>query len=580
MLEDKFNWRNRELREHVKVVDGTASPTLILKNSTYLNVYTKQWLQANIWIAGDRIVYVGDKMPEKPGSAEIVDCEGNYLVPGYIEPHAHPFHLYNPESLANHAAKFGTTTLINDSLMWHFLLDKKKAFTLLDNFKQLPISMYWWGRLDSQTALQDEEAYFNTEEVLSWLNRSDVLQGGELTSWPSLLAGDDRLLYWIQEARRLGKPIEGHFPGASEKTLTKLKLLGASADHESMTGEEVIRRLRLGYQVGLRHSSIRPDLPQILEELVAENLQAYDNLTFTTDGSTPGFYEKGLINVCIDIAIKKGIPLVEAYRMGSYNAAKHFGMEAKYGSIAPGRIAHINFLQAKDNPNPISVLAKGKWIVKDDTVQPIHSAIDWERFGIRPVAYDWDLEEGDLQFSVPIGLDMANDVIIKPYAIDMDVTVERLPVNKSDAFLLLIDQKGQWRVNTTLRGFTKSLGALASSYTTTGDPVLIGKNKADMLLAWKQLKKIGGGIVLVHEGEVLLEIPLTLGGIMYNGNMTELIAKEKELKQLLKKFGYAFHDPVYSILFLSSTHLPFIRITQQGIIDIKKREVLFPAIMR
>lgn len=580
MLEDKFHWRNRELREHVKVIDGTASPTLILKNSTYLNVYTKQWLQANIWIAADRIVYVGDQMPEKPGAAEIVDCEGQYLVPGYIEPHAHPFQLYNPESLANHAAIFGTTTLINDNLMWHFLLDKKKAFTLLDNFKKLPISMYWWTRFDSQTALQDEEAKFNTEEVLSWLNHPDVVQGGELTSWPSLLAGDDRLLYWIQEAKRIGKPVEGHFPGASEKTLTKLKLLGISADHESMTGEEVIRRLKLGYQVGLRYSSIRPDLPEILEALVAENLQAFDNLTLTTDGSTPGFYEKGLINVCIAIAIEKGIPPIEAYRMGSYNAARHFGLDSKYGSIAPGRIAHINFLQAKDNPHPVSVLAKGQWVVMEGEIQPLREKIDWKRFDICPLTFDWELEAGDLQFSVPIGLDLTNDVIIKPYAINTDLTVEQLPENTPDAFLLLMDQKGQWRVNTTLRGFTNKLGGLASSYTTTGDLVLIGKKKADMLLAWKKLKEIGGGIVLVHEGEVLLEIPLTLAGIMYNGSMPELIAKEKELKQLLKEFGYPFHDPVYSILFLSSTHLPFIRITQQGIIDIKKREVLFPAIMR
>lgn len=580
MLEDKFYWRNRELREHVKVIDGTASPTLILKNSTYLNVYTKQWLQANIWIVYDRIVYVGDQMPEKQGTAEIVDCKGKYLVPGYIEPHAHPFQLYNPESLANHAAKFGTTTLINDNLMWHFLIDKKKAFSLLDNFNKLPISMFWWTRFDSQTALQDEEALFNTEEILSWLNHPDVVQGGELTSWPSLLDGDDRLLYWIQEAKRLGKPVEGHFPGASEKTLTKLKLLGASADHESMTGKEVIRRLQMGYQVGLRYSSIRPDLPQIIEELVANNLQAYDNLTMTTDGGTPGFYEKGLINVCIDIAIKKGIPLIEAYRMGSYNAAKHFGLDERYGSIAPGRIAHINFLQAKDNPHPVSVLAKGQWIVKNDTEQVAPPIIDWKKYDVSPVTFDWELGENDLQFSIPIGLDMINDVIIKPYAIDMDLTLEKLPETKQDAFLLLVDQKGKWRVNTTLRGFTNQLGALASSYSTTGDLVFIGKSKPDMLLAWKRLKEIGGGIVLVHEGEVLLEIPLTLGGIMYNGSMPALMEKEKELKKLLKQYGYAFNDPVYSILFLSSTHLPFIRITQQGIIDIKKREVLFPAIMR
>ncbi|WP_206207711.1 adenine deaminase C-terminal domain-containing protein [Virgibacillus indicus] len=579
MLENGYYWRNRELRQQVSVIDGTDAPTLLLKNSTYLNVYTKQWLKANIWIANDRIVYVGENLPENLDGTEIIDCEGQYLVPGYIEPHAHPFQLYNPEELANHAARFGTTTLINDNLMWHFLLDKKKAFSMIEDFSKSPVSMFWWARFDSQTTLQDEESLFNTEEVLKWINHPSVVQGGELTSWPSLLAGDDRLLYWIQETKRQGKPVEGHLPGASEKTLTKMKLLGVSADHESMTGEEVLRRLRLGYQVGLRYSSIRPDLPKLIEEIVAENLQNYDNLTMTTDGGTPAFYENGLMNRCIEIAIEKGVPAVEAYRMASYNAARHFRMDEQLGSIAPGRIAHINILKEKEAPRPVSVLAKGKWIVKDDVNQELSPVIDWEKYGINPLSIDWELREEELQFSLPVGLNMVNEVIMKPYAIDTDITLDEIPAEKEDAFLLMIDKNGKWRVNTTIRGFTNQLGAIATSYSTTGDFVFIGKSKSDMLLAWKRMKEIGGGIVLVNKGEVVLEIPLTLGGAMYDGSMTELIEKEKQLKTVLEEFGYSFNDPVYSLLFLSSTHLPFIRITQQGIVDVKKKEILFPATM-
>ncbi|UJL47250.1 adenine deaminase [Virgibacillus sp. NKC19-16] len=572
MIEDEYYWRNRELRHHVNVIDGIEAPTLILKNSTYLNTYTKQWLQANIWIYDDRIVYVGEKLPEKQDTAEIIDCQGKYLVPGYIEPHAHPSQLYNPEELAYHAAKTGTTTLMNDNLLWHFLLDKKKAFSILEEFNNLPVSMYWWARFDAQTALKDEEALFNTREVLSWLAHPSVVQGGELTSWPRLLDGGDRLLHWIQETKRHGKPVEGHFPGASEKTLTKMKLFGVNADHESMTGEEVIKRLQLGYQVGLRYSSIRPDLPKLIEEIVAAKLPTYENLTMTTDGSTPGFYENGLLNVCIEIAIDKGVPIEDAYLMASYNAAKHFRLEEQLGSIAPGRIAHINILREKSNPHPESVLAKGKWIVKADEAQAVTPSIDWEQYNIKPLTSDAVLKETDLQFSVPIGLDMVNDVIIKPYAIEMDITPEELPANKGDAFLLLMDRNGEWRVNTTIRGFTEKLGGLASSYSTTGDFVFIGKSKSDMLLAGNRLKEIGGGIVLVHNGEVLVELPLTLGGVMFNGKMSTLIEKEKQLKETLAEFGYSHNDPIYTIYFLSSTHLPYIRITQQGIVDVKKKK--------
>ncbi len=101
-----------------------------------------------------------------------------------------------------------------------------------------------------------------------------------------------------------------------------------------------------------------------------------------------------------------------------------------------------------------------------------------------------------------------------------------------------------------------------------------------MLLASKRLKEIGGGIVVVHKGEVLIEIPLKLDGVMSLENMEKLIEKQKELTTCLKEFGYLYDDPIYSILFLSSTHLPYIRITQQGIVDVMKREILFPATMR
>src|SRR5690625_3832813 len=342
MLEQGQFWRNKLLRDHVAVVEDKIAPSIVFVNSVYLNVHTRQWLNANIWIYKDRIVYVGQRMPKKTEQTEIIDCTGQYLVPGYIEPHAHPSQLYNPEEFAYYAATYGTTTLINDNLRLLYLLDKKKAFTLIDEFHKLPMSMFWWGRYDSQSKLMDDEEKFNTDDILSWVNHPSVIQGGELSAWPQLLNGDDRLLYWIQETKRLRKRVEGHFPGASEGTLTKLKLLGASADHEAITGEEVIRRLQLGYHVALRYSSIRPDLPFILEQLHEENITTYDQLMYTTDGSTPSFYKRGLINVCIEIALKKGIPLEDAYRMATYNVAKYYQMDELLGSIAPGRLAHIN----------------------------------------------------------------------------------------------------------------------------------------------------------------------------------------------------------------------------------------------
>lgn len=70
-------WRNRELRQHINVIDGTVAPSIVLTNATYLNVYTNQWLEANIWIDENRIVYVGENLPEETTGTNFYDCRGN-----------------------------------------------------------------------------------------------------------------------------------------------------------------------------------------------------------------------------------------------------------------------------------------------------------------------------------------------------------------------------------------------------------------------------------------------------------------------------------------------------------------------
>ncbi|MFD1021029.1 adenine deaminase C-terminal domain-containing protein [Thalassobacillus hwangdonensis] len=580
MNEQRFRWRNKQLREHVAVMDGKLAPTKLIKHATYLNVHMKEWMDAHIWIYQDRIIYVGEDLPETTEGTEVIDAKGQYLVPGYVEPHAHPFQLYNPQSLAHYATQTGTTTLVNDNLMWLFLHDKKKAFSLLEELAQLPASVFWWSRYDSQSMLQEKDQRKFERDMMDWLEHDAVIQGGELTAWPEVMNGDDQMLHWMQETTRLRKPIEGHLPGSSDRTLTKMMLLGVNSDHESMTADDVLKRLRLGYNVGLRYSSIRPDLPEILKDLVERGHTQFDHMMMTTDGSTPSYYRDGVMNTCIQIAIDAGVPVIDAYLMGSYNAARHFQIDHRTGSIAPGRVAHINFLNSPDQPAPHSVLAKGEWIRKDEELVHQFKSFEWEEKGVAPVKLDWDLTEDDLQFSTPVGLEMANDVIMKPYPVNIDPAMQKISKDFDESFLMLVDREGEWRVNTLLKGFTTSLGGLVSTYSNTGDIILTGKNKGDMKLAFQRMKEIGGGIVLAHEGEVVYELPLRVGGKMTDVSMETLIEQEKVLADLVKSHGYQFGDPVYTLLFLSSVHLPFIRVTPAGIIDVKKKEVLFPAIMR
>ena len=568
-------WEPNEIKEQLHMIDGKKAPDLIIINAEYLHSIYKKWMTGNIWIADDRIVYAGKEMPAITEGAEIYDATGKKIVPGYIEPHVHPFQLYNPRTFADYASRLGTTTFISDNLILFMSLDNETSFGLLDELNKLPFSFYWWARFDSQTILQNEAELFNLASIKEWIERPEVLLGGELTGWPRLMTGEPNMVASVNAAKKGGKKIEGHFPGASERTLARMRLLGTDGDHEAMTVEEVEARLLHGYGVTLRYSSIRPDLPHLLKDIVAKELNVFDHLMMTTDGSTPSFHIDGVMDKCIRAAIEAGVPPIDAYQMASYNVARYYNMSDLHGLIATGRYATLNILEDEYNPVPTDVLSKGRWLKRENESTESFPAIDWSF--VEAFAPNFDLHESDFTFDNPIGIEMLNDVITKPYNVMIDTKGDKLGDDHDESFLILLDRNGKWHVNTVIKGFATGIQGFASSYSNTGDIILIGKSKKEMLNAFNEIKRIGGGMVLSENGGIVATLPLPIGGGLSAEPVQKLIEQELELKKALAERGYTKGDAVYTLLFLQSTHLPYIRITQMGLYDVMKKEIIVPA---
>ncbi|WP_186672464.1 adenine deaminase C-terminal domain-containing protein [Sporosarcina sp. BP05] len=568
-------WEPSEMKNQLHMIDGKKAPDLIITNAEYLHSIYKKWVTGNIWIAGDRIVYAGKEMPAMTEGAEIFDATGKKIVPGYIEPHVHPFQLYNPRTFADYASRLGTTTFISDNLILFMSLKNETSFALLDELNKLPFSFYWWARFDSQTILQNEAELFNLASIKEWIERPEVLVGGELTGWPRLMAGEPNMVASVNAAKIGGKKIEGHFPGASERTLARMRLLGTDGDHEAMTVEEVEARLLHGYGVTLRYSSIRPDLPHLLKDIVAKELNVFDHLMMTTDGSTPSFHLDGVMDKCIRAALEAGVPPIDAYQMASYNVARYYDMTDLHGFIATGRYATLNILEDEYNPVPTDVLSKGKWLKRENESTEPFPAIDWSF--VEAFAPNFDLDESDFTFDNPIGIEMLNDVITKPYNVTIDTKGDKLADDHDESFLMLLDRNGKWHVNAVIKGFATGIQGFASSYSNTGDFILIGKDKKEMHNAFKEIKRIGGGMVLSENGGIVATLPLPIGGGLSAEPVHKLIEQELELKKALTERGYTKGDAVYTLLFLQSTHLPYIRITQMGLYDVMKKEIIVPA---
>ncbi|RAL24354.1 adenine deaminase C-terminal domain-containing protein [Thermoflavimicrobium daqui] len=573
------------------VVMGRKKPTRLIKGGTILNVYTGRLEKKDIALAGKRIAFIGNLKQSGlylDSSIESLDLTGYTLVPGYIEPHAHPTQLYNPLTLAEKVLTLGTTTLINDNMTFFTMWNMEELLGLLDQLENYPVKQFWWARLDAQTYLNNQEKeLFSTERVQKFLFHPLVIQAGELTDWLPLLMGDETMLSQVTMTKQAGKRVEGHASGASYRTLSRLAAIGVTADHESISVEEVWNRLELGYMTTLRHSSIRPDLPILIEGLLQKENVPWHRLMLTTDGATPLYLKQGFQDHIIRVAIHHGCDPIHAYQMVTINPAIYYHMEEHIGGLAPGRLANINVLNSLQDPTPVMVLVDGELVAKQRKMLQSFETNPWNHFKSVKWGSDWRIQEEEFSLpsrkkdKVPI-IQLVNAVITKLQEENLEEENGWVKWEENDDRLLvyLISPVGKWMTSAFLRGFARNIDGLASSYNGSHDLLVIGRDKKAMAQAANHVLEHGGGITWVQNSQILYHIPLPISGFMSTKSVDELNEQLEPFITQLRAFGYTFSDPLYTFLFLSSTHLPQIRLTRAGIMQVKEKKILYSASKR
>nr|WP_275441585.1 adenine deaminase C-terminal domain-containing protein [Brevibacillus laterosporus] len=569
----------------IRTAKGLEAASVWITGGTILDVYTKSWRKADIVLAGERIAYVGEKVPLVNEDTICINAKDKYIVPGYIEPHAHPFQWYNPFTLADYALQTGTTTMISDSLFFFQLLPYDKLSSLFDEINKHPMKQFFWARLDSQT-LPDPEGVFQRERIKELLDHPLVIQAGELTDWRGILDEREELLEGMRYALDLGKRIEGHHPGASYQTLALAAAHGVGACHESMKAEELLHRLQVGMYATLRHSSIRPDLPKLITEWLELDLPWSPRMMLTSDGATAPMLRNGVMDYTIRVAIESGMPIEEAYVMATLNPATYYGMDTEIGGIAPGRLADILLLTEKNNPTPETVIANGLIIVQEGQVVakvPNSQMSDYVSGSLtmeEMVSDQWFLFPDKTQVlsldTLPV-ICMINSVISKLDETTVIHDWEEL-IQIPDAMLaVLIDPKTKQLTKAILRGFAVELEALATSFHASTEFLVLGRNPQSMKAALQEIMASKGGVAIIEKGEVLFHIPLPIGGKMTDESMEIVMEKSECFTALMKERGYRFDDPIYSLLFFTATHLPFVRFTKAGIYEVKTGSLIYPA---
>src|SRR4051794_33700251 len=346
------------------------SPRLCLAGGTVADVYTGTYVDADVIIDRGRIVHVG---PGAGEADETVDVRGKVIVPGYIEPHTHPWCLYSPSSLLEVAIPDGTTTLVYDNLFFFLSHGVEGLRTIVDQMNAAPAHVKWVARIAAQTALAQDA--FDPATVAAMLAWPEVVASGEITNWFGVTQGV--FADGIAAAKAARKRVEGHNAGASYDRLNALSAAGISADHEAITAAEARDRLRLGMWTMLRQSSLRPDLEPMLRDL-GSVVGSARRLMFTTDGAVPSFYaERGVIGGCLRIASDVGLDPMRALQMATIDPATFLGLAEELGGVAPGRGATLNILRARGEWRPELVFVDGEIVAREGELVASAPALDW-----------------------------------------------------------------------------------------------------------------------------------------------------------------------------------------------------------
>ena len=571
-----------------KVALGEKEADLAIVNGTVVNVYTGEILPGQtVLVSGDRIAYVGGNAGKSIGnSTRVIDASGKVLIPGLIDGHTHLVgSVFSASEFIKYAMTGGTTTIITETGEIAFALGYRGIKEYLRSVKNQPIKIFITVPPMVAMSPVAKERPVDFNELRKLLKRREVIGLGELY-WAAAVNGDEKLFNVIAEVVAAGKTLDGHSAGARDNKLQAYTCLGISSCHESTTAEEVLERSRLGVYVLLREGEIRREL-EAASTIKDENID-FRRLAVATDGVGPEqLINDGYMEFVVQKAINLGFNPVLAIQMATINVARRFNLDDIVGGIAPGKYADIVVIPDLSNIRAEYVISNGQVIAQDGQplVQPrkhtyprsMHNSI---RLPVDFVADDFAVRVTDGCRQVRVrAIDMVTGLLSREAFVDMPVLDGLVPMDTGKDLLKIAAIERTCQSGQTFVGFIRGIGlkqgAIATSYAgDSWDILVVGASEVDMALAVNRIAELGGGIIVCAGGKILAEQSLPIGGIMSAEPMEILVERLNNIQRAAAGLGCKLPEVRITLTFLTSGAIPFLRICEQGLIDVRQNRIV------
>ena len=358
------------LKQELKAAAGEQMLDLRIDNVLLVNVFTNEIYPASIGIYNQKIVSVNSSRTRE--AREVIDAKGAYAVPGFIDGHIHiETTLLTPEALGEVIIPWGTTTLCIDAMEIANVAGIDGLLAMVKDSEKLPFRLYMEipSRVPTAPGLETTGGVLGVEEVTQLLKLDASVSLGELD--PSKVLGmKEEYLEKILASLGQRKICNGHAIGLETDDLNIYGAGHLSDDHESVYYEELLDRLRLGIMPLVREGSSERNVERLMKGVIEHHLPTENIMFCTDDKHVNDIYEEGHISFNIQKTIDLGMDPVEAIKIATINAAKHFRLEDKIGCIAPGRYADIVLLKDLHKIKPWMVIKDGRVVADENGARP------------------------------------------------------------------------------------------------------------------------------------------------------------------------------------------------------------------
>ena len=600
-----------DLKKMMDVAAGRRKASLVLKGGTIVNVFTERTEVGDIAIEDGCIAGIG----EYDGLVN-VDMTGRYICPGFIDGHIHiESSMVSPPEFEKAVLPHGTTTVITDPHEIGNVAGCQGVDYMLKATEGLSLDAFFvMPSCVPSTGLDESGAVLGPEDIKPYYENPRVLGLAEVMNSVGVVAGQEDLMGKLTEAGRRGKVIDGHAPFLRGNELNAYVCSGVWSDHECSDAGEALEKLGRGQWIMIREGTAARNLEALMPLFEAPY---YERCMLVTDDKHPGdLISMGHIDYIIRRAVSLGADPIRAIKMGTFNAARYFGLKDR-GAVMPGLRADLAVLEDLKDIRVAAVYKDGVLTAKEGVClgagkekKRNYAAGEEPRSGSREDTESAEKTAGGLETAFPRVFNSfhMDEVTLEDLVLEQKGAMERVIQFKPHE-LLTEERLVPWQNTPGLApgvsleqdivkaavferhlhtghkglgfvgGYGLKKGAVATSVAhDSHNLIVVGTNDRDMVLAANAVRKNRGGLAVAAEGQVLGELALPIGGVMSRLSVEEVEEQLQALKVLTRQLGISSDiDAFMTLAFVSLPVIPKLRINTYGVIDVDRQKQVPPS---